>query len=64
MSKINDFRRIERELAALLQEQDRLKQSDRFQAELEFDSKLRDLMDEFALPLEVVIAIVRDRQLA
>lgn len=58
MSKLADYRAIERQLAELLEAQEKLSQDKGFQKAQEFEVKLLELLDEYALKPVEAIAIL------
>lgn len=62
MSKLADFRAIERQIAELLEAQERLKDDKDFQRDRAFDEGLTALMDEYGFQAKDVIAILCPEQ--
>ena len=58
MSKLAEFRRAERELQEQLALLEKLQADAGLQSEMEFEEKLRALMDEYGLDLAKVVAIL------
>lgn len=58
MSRLAEFRQLEQRLAAQLAELEALKGSSELQKELEFETKLRDLLAEHGFSLRDVINIL------
>lgn len=58
MSKLADFRAIERQIAELLEAQERLKDDKDFQKDRAFDEGLTTLMHEYGFQAKDVIAIL------
>lgn len=55
MSRLAEFRQLEQQLAAQLAELEALKGSSELQAEIEFETKLRDLLAEYGYSLRDII---------
>lgn len=58
MSKAAEYRALERQIAEQLAALEALKGSSALQTELEFEDKLRSLLDEYGMSLRNVIAIL------
>lgn len=58
MSKVAEFRDLERQIADQLAKLDELKADKAFQAEAEFEDKLRKLMGEYSMSLRNIITIL------
>ena len=58
MSKIAEFKALEAQLAAQLKQLDALKNDEELQREVDFEEKLRALMDEYGVDLRVVKLIL------
>lgn len=58
MSRLAEFRQLEQQLAAQLAELEALKGSTELQAEIEFETKLRDLLAEYGCSLRDIINIL------
>lgn len=58
MSKVAQYRDLERQIAEQLAQLDALKADKSFQVEAEFEGKLRDLMGEYGMSLRNIIAIL------
>ncbi|UXH38779.1 histone-like nucleoid-structuring protein, MvaT/MvaU family [Pseudomonas promysalinigenes] len=58
MSRLAEFRQLEQQLAAQLAELEALKGSSELQKEMEFETKLRDLLAEHGFSLRDVINIL------
>lgn len=58
MSIIHDYRNIESEIERLQQQLEKLKGSEQLQKELEFEKKLRDLMEKHQKSLRDVISLL------
>lgn len=58
MSRLAEFRQLEQQLAAQLAELEALKGSSELQKEIEFETKLRDLLGEYGFSLRDVINIL------
>ncbi len=58
MSRLAEFRQLEQELAAQLAELEALKGSSELQKEIEFETKLRDLLAEYGYSLRDIINIL------
>ncbi|WP_390898542.1 hypothetical protein [Pseudomonas juntendi] len=58
MSRLAEFRKLEQTLAAQLAELEAMKGSSELQAEIEFETKLRDLLNKYGYSLRDII--VRD----
>lgn len=58
MSRLAEFRALEQKLAAQLAELEALKGSTELQKEIEFETKLRDLLNRYGFSLGNVIAIL------
>lgn len=58
MSRLAEFRQLEQQLAAQLAELEALKNDDGLKREMEFESKLRDLLGQYGYSLKNVIAIL------
>jgi len=58
MSRLAEFRQLERQLAAQLAELEALKGSSELQKEMEFETKLRDLLATYGFSLRDVINIL------
>ncbi|MDT4802053.1 hypothetical protein FQZ97_347680 [compost metagenome] len=62
MSKLAEFKRLEAELAEQLAALNNLKNDKELKREIEFESKLRALLDEYGLGLKAVINILDPEQ--
>jgi len=58
MSRLAEFRKLEQSLAAQLAELEAMKGSSELQKEIEFETKLRDLLAEYGCSLRDVITIL------
>jgi len=58
MSRLSEFRELERKLAAQLAELEALKGSSELQQEIEFETKLRDLLAKYGYSLRDIINIL------
>ncbi|MBD8757774.1 MULTISPECIES: histone-like nucleoid-structuring protein, MvaT/MvaU family [Pseudomonas] len=58
MSRLAEFRKLEQQLAAQLAELETLKNDDGLKREIEFETKLRDLLGEYGHSLKDVINIL------
>ncbi|MNO35748.1 hypothetical protein D3C76_258030 [compost metagenome] len=58
MSRLAEFRQLEQQLAAQLAELEALKSSSELQKEIQFESKLRDLLAEYGFSLRDVITLL------
>ncbi|MEC4025535.1 MULTISPECIES: histone-like nucleoid-structuring protein, MvaT/MvaU family [Pseudomonas putida group] len=58
MSRLAEFRKLEQTLAAQLAELEAMKGSSELQAEIEFETKLRDLLAEYGYSLRDIINIL------
>lgn len=58
MSRLAEFRKLEQQLAAQLAELESLKNDSGLQKEMEFENKLRGLLDEYGCSLRDVINIL------
>jgi hypothetical protein len=58
MSRLAEFRDLERKLAAQLAELETLKNDDGLKREVEFEKKLRDLLGEYGFSLRNIVAIL------
>ncbi|MFJ4392460.1 histone-like nucleoid-structuring protein, MvaT/MvaU family [Pseudomonas soli] len=58
MSRLAEFRQLEQQLAAQLAELEALKGSSELQKEIQFETKLRDLLAEYGYSLRDVINIL------
>lgn len=58
MSRLAEFRALEQQLAAQLAELESLKNDDGLKREIEFEKKLRDLLNEYGYSLRNVVAIL------
>ncbi|MDH1143531.1 DNA binding protein [Pseudomonas mosselii] len=58
MSRLAEFRKLEQQLAAQLAELENLKGSSELKKEIEFETKLRDLMKTYGLNLRDVIDLL------
>ena len=58
MSRLAEFRKLEQQLAAQLAELETLKNDDGLKREIEFESKLRDLLAQYGCSLRDVINIL------
>lgn len=58
MSRLAEFRALEQQLAAQLAELESLKNDDGLKREIEFESKLRDLLGEYGYSLLNIVAIL------
>lgn len=58
MSRLAEFRQLEQQLAAQLAELEALKGSSELQAEIQFETKLRELLAEYGYSLRDIINIL------
>ncbi|SUD69744.1 putative transcriptional regulator, MvaT P16 subunit [Pseudomonas putida] len=58
MSRLAEFRQLEQKLAAQLAELEAMKGSSELQSEIEFESKLRDLLAKYGFSLKDIINIL------
>lgn len=58
MSRLAEFRKLEQSLAAQLAELEAMKGSSELQAEIEFETKLRDLLAKYGFSLKDIINIL------
>jgi len=58
MSRLAEFRQLEQKLAAQLAELEALKGSSELQQEIEFETKLRDLLSQYGYSLRNIIGIL------
>ncbi|MGJ3439137.1 histone-like nucleoid-structuring protein, MvaT/MvaU family [Pseudomonas sp. Je.1.5.c] len=58
MSRLVEYRRLEQQLAAQLAELESLRNDEGLQREIEFEQKLRSLLDEYGVGLRQVIGIL------
>lgn len=58
MSRLAEFRKLEQQLAAQLAELETLKNDDGLKREIEFETKLRDLLAQYGCSLKDVINIL------
>ncbi|MCT8945370.1 histone-like nucleoid-structuring protein, MvaT/MvaU family [Pseudomonas iridis] len=58
MSRLAEFRQLEQQLATQLAELEALKGSSELQAEIEFETKLRDLLSKYGYSLRDIINIL------
>ncbi|QPN43705.1 DNA binding protein [Priestia aryabhattai] len=58
MSRLAEFRKLEQTLAAQLAELEAMKGSSELQAEIEFETKLRDLLNKYGFSLRDIINIL------
>ncbi|SEE73377.1 histone-like nucleoid-structuring protein, MvaT/MvaU family [Pseudomonas coleopterorum] len=58
MSKLAEFRRLERDLAEQLHALEAMKDNEGLKKEIEFEGKLRDLLGEYSKSLRDVVAIM------
>ncbi|MDD2005075.1 histone-like nucleoid-structuring protein, MvaT/MvaU family [Pseudomonas putida] len=58
MSRLAEFRQLEQQLAAQLAELEALKNDSGLKKEIEFESKLRDLLAEYGYSLRHIVAIL------
>ncbi len=58
MSRLAEFRKLEQQLAAQLAELETLKNDDGLKKEIEFETKLRDLLGEYGCSLKDIINIL------
>ena len=58
MSRLAEFRALEQQLAAQLAELETLKNDDGLKREIEFETKLRDLLGEYGYSLRNIVAIL------
>jgi cupin superfamily acireductone dioxygenase involved in methionine salvage len=63
MSRLAEYRKLEQQLAAQLAELEAMKDDSGLKTEMEFESKLRSLLDEYGYSLRDVINVI-DPQLA
>lgn len=58
MSRLAEFRKLEQTLAAQLAELEAMKGSSELQAEIEFETKLRDLLNKYGFSLRDIVNIL------
>ncbi|ANC03347.1 histone-like nucleoid-structuring protein, MvaT/MvaU family [Pseudomonas fulva] len=58
MSRLAEFRQLEQKLAAQLAELEEMKSSSELQKEIEFETKLRDLLSKYGYSLRDIINIL------
>lgn len=58
MSRLAEFRRLEQKLAAQLAELEAMKGSSELQKEIEFETKLRDLLNKYGFSLRDIINLL------
>ncbi|QKZ04158.1 histone-like nucleoid-structuring protein, MvaT/MvaU family [Pseudomonas eucalypticola] len=58
MSKLAEFKALEAQLAAQIQQLDALKNDAELKREIEFESKLKALLEEYGVSLKHIIAIL------
>lgn len=58
MSRLAEFRKLEQQLAAQLAELETLKNDDGLKREIEFETKLRDLLAEYGYSLRNIVGIL------
>lgn len=58
MSRLAEFRRLEQKLAAQLAELEAMKGSSELQKEIEFETKLRDLLNKYGFNLRDIINLL------
>ncbi|WP_054893441.1 MULTISPECIES: histone-like nucleoid-structuring protein, MvaT/MvaU family [unclassified Pseudomonas] len=58
MSRLAEFRALEQQLAAQLAELESLKNDDGLKREIEFEKKLRDLLNQYGYSLRNIVAIL------
>ena len=58
MSRLAEFRALEQQLAAQLAELETLKNDDGLKREIEFETKLRDLLGEYGYSLRNIVALL------
>lgn len=58
MSRLAEYRKLEQQLAAQLAELEAMKGDSGLKTEMEFESKLRSLLDEYGYSLRDVIAVI------
>lgn len=58
MSRLAEFRQLEQKLAAQLAELEAMKSSGELQKEIEFETKLRDLLSKYGYSLRDIINIL------
>ena len=58
MSRLNEFRATEEAIKQLQERLDRLTQDDELKKELEFEGKLRELMDEYQKSLRDIVTLL------
>ncbi|MBH3391076.1 DNA binding protein [Pseudomonas putida] len=58
MSRLAEFRQLEQKLAAQLAELEAMKGSSELQSEIEFETKLRDLLSKYGFSLRDIINIL------
>jgi hypothetical protein len=58
MSRLAEFRKLEQQLAQQLAELESLKNDDGLKREIEFETKLRELLAEYSFSLRNVVAIL------
>lgn len=58
MSRLAEFRQLEQKLAAQLAELEAMKGSSELQSEIEFETKLRDLLNKYGYSLRDIINIL------
>ena len=57
MSKIAEYKRLEAQLAEQLAALDKLKSDDKLQQEMEFETKLKELLKEYGFSLQTLLDI-------
>ena len=62
MSKLAEFRQLEQQLAAQMAELEALKNDSGLKKEIEFETKLRALLDEYGYSLRNVVALLDPQQ--
>lgn len=64
MSKLAEFKALEAQLAEQLKQLDALKNDDGLKREIEFETKLRDLMAAYNVGLREIVAIIEPQRAA
>lgn len=62
MSRINQFREVDRQLSELLKLHDKLKKDPAVQKDIEFEKKVKDLVSEYGMSTAEVIEILASGQ--
>ncbi|EQM77111.1 histone-like nucleoid-structuring protein, MvaT/MvaU family [Stutzerimonas stutzeri] len=64
MSKIAEYKRLEAQLAEQLAALDKLRTDDKLQQEIEFETKLKALLEEYGYSLKTVLEILDPQPVA